>query len=264
MRSHKSSSGANRHNRSRILSPKMSISRLGPLVCVLPHLRPRLLAGSIVVADNHFLTLRRCRADNDGRRLRRDPGPFCSRARDAPRTTRRQCCDMKVRSRHQRRTRIETPDFRVREPRSRKADRVLPKASGAAPSARRLSSGNAGKSGGRGRGVRLARECQELAVSTATKSSPPSELDIFRRIASPDRPTLSDQRRYRRCSGSNSFPRITAHEPSGPRESPRSSDGTGGERTGRASFVTVQFLGILQSKARQSLKTDGRQADQES
>ena len=97
-------------------------------------------------------------------------------------------------------------------------------------------------------------------MSTATMLPPPSELDIFRRIVDPDRPTLpvdaaqallrldfasGDRRRMNRLAEKNRQGRL----------SPR-------EEQELDSFIRAgQLLGILQSKARQSLKAQGQLAE---
>lgn len=94
-------------------------------------------------------------------------------------------------------------------------------------------------------------------MSTAAMPPPPSELDIFRRIVAPDRPTLPvdaaqallrldfasvDRRRMNRLAEKNRQGRLSARD-----------------EQELDSFIRAgQLLGILQSKARQSLKAHGQ------
>lgn len=100
-------------------------------------------------------------------------------------------------------------------------------------------------------------------MATATTQPPPSELDIFRRIVDPDRPTLSldaaqallgldfrpsDRRRMNLLAEKNRQGRISARE-----------------EQELDNFIRAgQLLGIIQSKARQSLKAHKQPAESNS
>ena len=99
-------------------------------------------------------------------------------------------------------------------------------------------------------------------MPAATLRQPPSELDIFRRIVAPDQPTLSvdaaeallqigfapvDRRRMNHLAEKNRAGRLTSRD----------------EQELNSYIRAGQLLGILQSKARQSLRSHEQHTEED-